>query len=380
MTQSAMTDEEIMRRLEAYQTYGSNVEAAKALGINEASIRRARELATRRNLDGTWLGGPTPPGYLMGKVTRHFRGDGTVEQEWQRQHPDIEAVEAAIELILASLPDKITPLPKIANPIGTTDNWLTLYPITDVHLGQLSWGKETGADYDLHIARDQFERSVSRLMQMSPNSSAALIAVVGDFFHADDNDAQTHKSHNHLDVDGRHDKTLSIGIELLIWMIDMALQKHQVVYVHITKGNHDEKSATALALALYYRYYNNNDRVIIDRDPKELWAFPWGVNMLAFTHGHRIKAEDMPGVMASQWAEMWGKTIYRYGYSGHYHKAKFGPKGGDEKHGARWEILPAFTEKDAFNAGSGHSAIRELTSITFDKEEGRLFQPFVPVK
>lgn len=377
MTQ--LTDDELRYRVEVVKRLGSVSAAAVELGINESNVRRSLERATRRNLDGEWLGGELPPGYVMGKVTRQFNGDGSVSKEWQRQIPEIEQINALIDELIEKMGQSITPIMEIPEGTPTVENWLTLYPVVDVHLGQLSWGKETGADYDLNIAKEQWYASVSKLFQYSPNSSVALIEVLGDFFHADNDDAMTHKSHNHLDVDGRHSKTMSIGMDLILWTIEMALQKHSVVYVHINKGNHDERSCEALAFALFYRF-QGNPRVIIDRSPKELWTFVWGNVMLGFTHGHRVKAEDMPGVMAAQFAIQWGQTLYRYAYSGHYHKAKMGPRGGDEKHGARWEILPAFTEKDAFNAGSGHTSLREITSITFDKEEGKQFSTTIIVK
>lgn len=373
----ALTDDELLERVELVKKLGSVRAAARALGVNESNVRRALERATRRNIDGTWLGDPLPEGYLMGKVTRQYNGDGSIKNEWQRQLPTVEEVQRLCDELIEKMGDKITPLPPIDGPVDTVERWLTLYPVVDVHLGALAWGKETGADYDLHIAEEQFKASVSKLYNYSPNSSVALIEILGDFFHADDDDAQTHRSHNHLDVDGRHDKTMSIGIELILWHIDMALQKHQVVYVHANKGNHDERSISALLLALYYRY-QNNPRVIIDRSPKNLWVFQWGLNMLAFTHGHLLKAEDMPGAMAAQFPEIWGQTKYRFGYSGHYHKFKK-MLGGDERYGARWEILPAFTEKDAWNAAMGHSAQREIVSITFDTELGRQFSTFVTV-
>jgi hypothetical protein len=377
MTDGHLTDNELIERVELVRKLGSASAAARALGINESSVRRSLVTATRRNLDGEWLGPVLPEGYEMGKVTRHYKKDGSVEQEWQRQHPTIEAVREMCDELIEKMSVAITPIQEISLQSPTTANWLTLYPIVDVHFGQLSWGKETGADYDLKIAQEQYKATVSKLMLCSPNSYACLIEALGDFYHADNDDAETHRSHNHLDVDGRNDKVQYLGTELLIWHIDMALAKHEIVYVHISRGNHDDMSAKSLARSLYFRY-QNNPRVIIDRTPKELWVFTWGKVMLGFTHGDRIKAADMPGKMAALYPEIWGVTMHRFAYSGHYHKAKKGPLG-DEMNGVEWEILPAFTEKDSFNASMGHSSKRELRSITFDAEEGRLFSTFVNV-
>lgn len=215
---------------------------------------------------------------------------------------------------------------------------------------------------------DQFHSSVTKLVSRSPASGTAIVSILGDFFHADNNEAVTIRSKNHLDVDGRHDKVLHAGVELVIWMIDLALQKHDKVIVHVTKGNHDENAATALGTSLFFRY-QGNPRVVIDRSPERLWTFEFGNVMLGFAHGHQVKAEDMPGVMAAQDAPMWGRTKYRYAYSGHYHRSKKGPLS-DEKNGAIWEIVPAFTAKDAWNRSMGHNALRAITSKTFHVENG----------
>lgn len=359
-----LSDDDLMETVETVKQAGSMRKAAEVLGINESTVRRRMKVATSRKLTGEFLGGKLPEGYVLGKVTSLVSADGTKAMEWQHQHPTLEALQDQIAEMIDAMRADITPLPLVDMTMTATDaQLLTVYPVTDVHLGQFSWGKETGENYDLKIAVSQFHAAVTDLVSQSPNSGSAIIAVLGDFFHADNNDATTSKSKNHLDVDGRHDKVLHAGVELIIWMIDLALQKHEHVLVHVTPGNHDEYASKALGTALYFRY-QGNPRVKIDRDPHDLWTYQWGANMLAFAHGHKVKAEDMPGVMASQEPVMWGQTKYRYAYSGHYHRSKAGPVR-DEKHGAIWEILPAFTAKDAWNRSMGHNSLRSIMSKTF---------------
>lgn len=378
MTPQRLPDSDILARYEAYRKFGNYVDAAEELGINESNVRRAVREATRRNLTGEALGGPMPEGYTLGRITRLASPAGT-QLEWQHMNPDVEAVENTIEALIEGMAQSITPLQTIA-PYTMTRNTeqLTLYPVVDVHLGQFSWGKETGENYDLKIAREQFLRTTRELVGLAPYSGTALIAILGDFFHADNNDATTHKSHNHLDVDGRIDKVLHLGVELCIWHIDLALQKHLDVIVHVSRGNHDPHLSKALATALYFRY-QDNPRVSIDRSPMDLWSMQWGVNMLSFTHGDMIKAEQMPGKMAAFEPQMWGNTTERYGFSGHFHRQKKGPLS-DEADGATWEILPAFTAKDAWNKAMGFSGKREMQAITFDLNEGRKFTQHARVK
>jgi hypothetical protein len=375
-----LSDEELLATVEAVQTLGK-AGASRALDISYRAVTHRMASATSRNLLGDYMGGPLPAGRFMGKVTVQREKDGSVVREWQRQMPQAEELAAVFDDLTKVMQSAITPLPLIDVTV-THDMYptptLTLYPIVDVHLGMYAWAKESGENYDLEIAKTQFLKSTSDLMRMSPNSDEGLIVVLGDFFHADNNNAQTERSHNHLDVDGRHDKVLHLGTELLIWTIDMALQKHEKVTVKVMRGNHDPYASKALAMALYFRYQGqNNERVTIDRSPLDMWSYQFGQVMLSFTHGDNVKAGDMSGAMAANEAEMWGKTKYRYGFSGHFHKSK--AFGVDEKHGAISEVLPAFTAKDAWNKSMGHSSLRTITSQTFGWDTGRMFRQEVNI-
>jgi hypothetical protein len=373
-----VSDEILIQAVEAVQTHATKQAAADSLGWTRETLRDRYRVAVKRNLTGDALGGALPEGYHLGKVTSLVSPDGTV-MEWQHKLPDADRLDTLFETLSETFKAEMKPLPALPwnDLIPVVETWLTLYPVVDAHLGQYSWAKQTGENYDLDIARQQFLDNTTSLYQLTPASGTALIVVLGDYFHADNDRAETERTHNHLDVDGRFDKVLHMGAELLLWHVDMALQKHETVIVKVMRGNHDPYASKALTLALWVRY-QNNPRVVIDRTPVDLWAIEWGRNMLSFTHGDNVKAEEMPGVMAAYYPEMWGLTKYRYGFSGHYHRTKKGPLS-DEKHGAIWEIIPAFTAKDAWNRSMGHSSQRSIQAITFDKNTGRKFTTYVNI-
>lgn len=377
------SDDELKATLELVEQHGK-AEAARMLGLSRRAVEHRLANATSRNLTQDYLGGVAPVGTRIGKVTRHVMEDGRVKEEWQRFFPDADAMEELYDEIVQRMAQDIKPADPYTVPdLVLNPDRLALYPIVDVHLGQYSWAKESGENYDLDIAKAQFIDAYDELAGMvaSTNAGEALIVVLGDFFHADNNDAVTHRSGNHLDVDGRHDKVLHLGVELLIRTIETAKRMHNHVTVHVTRGNHDPYASKTLATALFFRY-QGDPRVTIDRSPKDLWTFQWGATMLGFTHGDNVKAEHMPGVMAAQDAVMWGNTKYRYGYSGHYHKSKKGQPGEpktDEKYGAIYEILPAFTAKDAWNAAMGHTSQRSVVAKVFDMNRGLKHQPQVQI-
>lgn len=356
---TALTDDILAQTVAAAQQYATQKEAAAALGIDVRTLQR--RLASIRASD---FSTDIPTGYKLGKIVRLVGPEGT-KLEWQSLFPMAFSLEEEIPEWVNNV-TPITPRERELELITDYD-LTTVYPIPDFHLGQLSWGKETGKSYDLTIAADTLRTTVWNLMARTPYSRVAFILNLGDFFHADNNNWETEKSHNKLDGDGRIDKVMHLGLELMIWMIDLALDKHDEVIVVNLPGNHDPNLNKALTLALWARY-QNHPRVRIDRTPGLVFAWQFGETMLAAHHGHTIKPAAMPGVMANYWPEMWGTTTYRYALLGHTHHHAKGLI--DEHAGAIWEVLPALTAPDAYARGMGHKTLRNMTAITYHHENG----------
>lgn len=369
MPQIPLSDELLRERYDVYKQEGSISGAARRLRVARSTMQYTVRTAVRRGVAGD-IQPVAPEGYLIGKITEQRDADGALVQSWRRLHPEADAIREWWDQLVAAAKEDITVLPLIQAPPLVDLGKLTLYPIADVHMGQHSWGEETGQSYDLKIARSQFVSHMSYLMAQTPPSQDALIVILGDYYHADNYNAETPNSGHKLDVDGRHTKVLMVGAEVIIWTVDMALQKHDKVYVKVMEGNHDPNSSQALLMAVYHRYHNNS-RVVVITDPADMWAFEYGVTLLGFSHGHKVKAASMPGALAAIYPEAWGRTKERYCYSGHFHRSAKGPRG-DEVAGAEWEIVPAFAAKDAWNRGMGFYAKRGLISITFDQAMGKV--------
>lgn len=357
-----LSDEVLAQTLEAANQYATQGEAAAALGIDVRTLqRRLKAAATRDNLSSL------PTGYRLGKVTR-LVGPKGVHMEWQHLHP----IQQSISNITDDIPEWIKAIepiqPKYPHwEVGSDYDLTTVYPIPDLHLGQHSWGAETGQSYDLTIAESIFRTTVWNLMARTPHSRVAFILNLGDFFHADSNKWETEKSHNRLDGDGRIDKVIHLGLELIIWMIDLALDKHEEVIVVNLPGNHDPNLSKALTLALWARY-QDHPRVSVDRTPGLVFSWKFGTTMLAAHHGHTIKPQAMAGVMANYWPEIWGETTYRYALLGHTHHHAKGLI--DEHSGAIWEVLPALAAPDAYARSMGNKTVRNMQAITYHAEYG----------
>lgn len=260
------------------------------------------------------------------------------------------------------------PAPKVAAPKNTDADTLTLYPLADLHLGLLSWGKETGADWDLPIAIEAYQKAMQRVADASPASERAIILGGGDLLHSDNYKPLTPVSGNFLDVDSRFPKILKAAIDLLVFQITLACEKHKRITVRILPGNHDQTAAIAVAYGLY-GFYRQSDRVIIDLDPGLFWFYPFEKTLIGATHGHAAKLTDMPLIMANRVPDAWAASRHRYLHGFHiHHKTKFAFEGG----GVIAETHQSPVAQDAYHYGKGYLSGRSMQSITYHREHGEV--------
>lgn len=253
----------------------------------------------------------------------------------------------------------------IPRPAGAFDSDLvTVYPTSDLHLGMLAWGRETGTPWDLAIARETVLGSMADLVGGAPRSKTAILVDLGDGTHTNSQSNETPRGHHQLDVDGRFPKVGKEAMRLRVDLIELALQKHEQVIYRGLPGNHDPEVAQMIAIAMAL-LFERNPRVTVDDDPSDFWFYEHGVVMLCANHGHRTKPEKLPGVMASYRPEMWGRTKVKQAFSGHVHHTRSG-----EDMSARWETLRTIAPRDAYAHQHGYSAGRELIALTYHNERG----------
>jgi hypothetical protein len=295
---------------------------------------------------------------------------GWVKAKGKDGEPDVSAFfrvprpeDDPLERIRAAFED-LTPAPAVAPPQRFNADLLTLYPLADVHLGQLSWGRESGEDYDLAIAAQQLRQAMADLIVACPESDTAVILDAGDLFHAENDDARTPQSKHALDVDGRYFRTLELGVTLLADLVDGALKKHNRVLFWSIPGNHSPIGRIAVSVAMAQRY-RNDPRVEVARDPSEFFVYAWGRCLLAAHHGDKAPPERLGQWLAEH--DLWQPRQFRHFFLGHHHKDMAGDIGG-----IRFERLRAFTAKDAYAAANAYVTRRSLQAITFHRERGEI--------
>ena len=276
-----------------------------------------------------------------------------------------KALDGVIDRIDSKYEAKELPLNTISN-----SDLMTMYPYTDLHLGMLALEEVSGYDFDLKIAEQWALASMEHLVQVSPNSETCLIAEMGDFLHAENDDNRTKSGHS-LDVDTRHSKIIEVAFNLMISLIEKALTKHKYVKFLSISGNHSENSSHYLK-AVVKAYFRNEPRVQVIEDSKLHQYYQFGKVLLGYHHGHSTRGSTkLVECMLEDNLPIISDTKYRYWHIGHLHSNnKFLAK---EDAFCSIEIHKNLPPRDAWAAGAGFRGnIGQVKSITYHKDFGEI--------
>lgn len=410
---------EQVEALKAVETHGSIKAAAKALGISRFALHHRVDRAKRRaasrgfapefgwnnpvpdghrikgnstlldrtgKIDKQWVKSErdsddppafqaVPEGHLVKKVSTLVDAQGQVRAQWV-QAPKDEATRwdqfwAACERNAKQYAGaaKRTKAPKTSDA-----KTCTVYPLGDPHIGMLSWAKETGQDFDLRIAERDLTAAVDLLVARAPSSKTAILANVGDFFHAEGDDQKTPTGGNKLDCDTRWAKITDVGFNIMRHLIDRLLRKHAVVHVVNVPGNHDPKMARMMAMWLA-AVYEREPRVKIIENRNPYMYLSHGKNLFGFAHGDGARAEALPGIMAADRPAEWGASDYRFWFTGHIHHQTR-----KEFPGCVVESFRTLAARDYWHAWKGYRSGQSLSCITFHDTFGEITRSTVDIK
>lgn len=366
--------------VEALKRLGNISDAARELGITYRDIIRVLDRAgytsdvRKQYLDPAIKNGMQAIGTNMVPALAWAKippKDGEIGYSLMLK-PEAEPPEAVAERIREAL-EGMEPAAAVSPPESVMADLCAVYPLMDAHVGMLAWGRETGSqDYDLGHAAQDMRHAFAKVLALTPAAEQAVLIIGGDFFHADDNRAETPANRHKLDVDGRFWKVLDVGIGIIAETIHKLLQKHARVMVRVLRGNHDPHSSMTLNFALAERY-RNETRVHIEKDPRDLFMMQWGKCAIFAHHGDKGKPQQM-ALYLSDVCPFWSETRHRHYLTGHVHHdhAKdLGP--------LRYESLRAFCPPDAYAASMGYGGRRALQSITFHKADGLVLRALDPI-
>lgn len=357
--------------LEAIDKCGSTREAAIALKINRRTLQRSMEMlrikAARSGYAPEYnMTHMTAPGFRVKGTSTYYDESGTPKGQWVKTTEDAAQRDQAIRDAFAAMADDLPRLDPTPSPTVLNTQLATLYTLTDCHVGMLSWGRETGADWDLDIAEATLVGCFEQMIHAAPPATTGVVAQLGDFLHQDSIEAVTPTNRHLLDADGRFSKVVTVAVRVLRRIISMALTKHDKVIVIMAEGNHDITSSIWLRV-MFRTLFENEPRVEVIDSELPYYVYQHGQTMLAFHHGHLKKNSDLPLLFAAQFPQVWGSTVKRYVHTGHRHHIE------EKEHSGMLVVQHAtLAARDAYAARGGWIAERQVKAITYHAQHGEV--------
>lgn len=380
-----------MKRQHSLQAYldavikhgGSRVKAAEELGVTtrclQTNLNKCRERGmevpessynTERSeymiREAEAAHRAAPDGFNVKGVSTLYGAEGEIKQQWVKT--DVAQTEQTVALIdaLKAVFSEVPKVPEISAPEASDSSLMTIYPIGDAHCGMHAWAEETGEDFDLKIFESDLTNAASRLVSASPESKYAMVVDVGDYIHINDKSNRTPASGHMLDADSRYAKIARVAVKVLRSIVDMALTKHEIVYLYSRPGNHNPDAYVILQVSLGL-LYEDNPRVIVDQSPAWHVYHEFGKNLIGITHGDKCKMTALGEIMAADVPEAWGRTTFKTWLTGHIHSDK-------KYEGRGWtaESFRTLAAADAYSKGAGYRSGRDMKAIVLHEEWGEI--------
>ncbi len=334
-------------------------------GPNGQSVQQKPELAPPR---------PLPDGQLIKGVSRLENGSGEILLQWVKTDRDRETQAALMREMVAAMATELPRAePVVFNGAVPLDpDKVNQYTVTDYHFGMMAWGEETGgADWDLKIAETLWCKWWTYAVRNSAPAETAIFAQLGDLVHFDGLKAIT-PAHGHvLDSDSRFAKIVRTVIRCCRFAVRELLTKHKHVHLIFSDANHDEASEVWMR-ELFAAHFEDDPRVTVDRSPGTYNAFEWGLTSLFYHHGHKKRsgkagsANAIDSTWAARFRELFGRTKFSYGHTGHLHSDDMFT-GGTGIKVERHETLAA---PSTYEAAGGYESGRSAKVITYSKRYG----------
>lgn len=362
---------EQLEMLEGLIQYNGDVTAyAKAADKIPTNIYRSVRRITKRaakqgHAPEHDMTATAPDGFKVKGVSTLYDADGQVKIQWVKTNEDRERAVEIMREVVEELSQSVKPLKPLPKPEVTKEDLLNVYTMTDCHIGMLAWGRETGKDWDLEVAEDTLTSCFADMVMRAPPAGTAVIAQLGDWLHYDSLEAMTPTSGHVLDADSRAGKMVAVACRVLERLVDMALAKHDKVHLLIAEGNHDLYGSLFLR-TMFRRIYRDEPRVEIVESENPYYAMDWGVNMLAWHHGHKKgPGQSIIQTISQLYRSMWGATEHCFLHMGDKHH-----KDVKEYAGCTIEQHGTLAANDAYAIRGGWNSQQYAEAITYHRTMG----------
>lgn len=264
-------------------------------------------------------------------------------------------------------------VPKLA--LAKTDNCfsLVLSP-TDFHWGKYA-PEYTGDPYNREIAKNRLFKSTREVLSrvsIRGRPEKIFLALGGDGLHIDNMQRGTTRG-TPQDCDSTPAEMIASYMKMSREYIDYVRQFAEVD-IFVVNGNHDYYSCIFLREALD-GWYNCISGVNVIKDLGHRQTFLYGKSLITFVHGDTGKVKDYPAVIAAENAELWGKSQWRFIFTGHLHTERELPVFGDTV----VYRMPSLAGTDDWHFQKGYNSRKALVGYVIDKERGVVATEISPV-
>jgi hypothetical protein len=352
----------------ALQKHSGNIAAtARDLGMDKTGLaRRVKRMEARGYNPDYDQTHPVPDTQSLRGVSTLYDAEGNVKAQWVKSQSDNADKASKLRAIFDGFIEQIPKAKPVNAPTVAQNDLLNCYVITDYHLGMLSWGEETGDDWDTNIAEELLVNWFATAIKQAPKAETAVFAQLGDFLHWDGMDAVTPASKHLLDADTRFQKLVRVAIRVMRVVISRLLAKYPKVHIIAAEGNHDPASSIWLREWLS-AFYADDPRVTVDVSPDPYYCVEHGKTSLFFHHGHKRKPTNVDAVFTSKFRDVFGRTKHSYAHLGHMH----------HRHQLETNLMVVeqhrtLAASDAYASRGGWISGRDAQVITYHAEHGEV--------
>jgi hypothetical protein len=349
---------------------------ARSLGIHRCMPDKIRRRITARAARFGYapeagISHPVAQGFEL-KGYSHFTKTAAGEPIWLKTRATEHAYWHGIQEAIASVqPVSIDVLPIAPEPQADIVPWLQ---IGDAHIGMLASEAETGANFDISIAKREICAAAAALIDAAPPCERMVINDLGDGTHYETFKGET-MGHGHaVDYDTRYWKMIEAYVEICQFICERALSKAQTVDLIYNQGNHSESNDSWIAVTMR-ALYRNTPRVNVLRNESPFIAYRMGKTMVLVHHGHKAKPEACAKVMAEDYSVDWGETAFRYIDGGHVHHSQR-----KELPGCVFESWNNLAPRDKYANDGGWRSKQCMTLVLRSRNYGETGRVVMPIE
>lgn len=366
-------DDDLLEALRLATEYGP-IEAARMLNLKRQTLQSRVEKAKERfggdalkaDIESRLVEGFELKGYSQ--FTKTAAGEPIWLKTRRAERDYWQGIEAAIAGIQPVSFDTL-PIP----PESQSDiiPWLQ---IGDAHIGLLCSEAETGANFDISIAKREICAAAAALIDAAPPCERMVINDLGDGTHYETFKGET-MGHGHaLDYDTRYWKMIDAYVEICQFIAERALAKAQTVDLIYNQGNHSESNDSWIAVTMR-ALYRNCPRVNVLKNESPFIAYRMGKTFVMVHHGHKAKPEACAKVMATDYAVDWGETDFRYLDGGHVHHSQR-----KELPGVVFESWNNLAPRDKYANDGGWRSKQLMSLVLRSRRYGEVGRTVMPVE